>query len=129
MPMGKDYAKMMPSSMDPNEAMAGGGSPTGVMQNVDMLREQVMGQLETSGVFNAISNDAEMQEILALVEELVQAMISGDRNAMAQNPLMQILSSAPPQQGPQGPAAAGPAGPGGGGMPGPGGMPPMPGGM
>jgi hypothetical protein len=122
--MGKDYAKMMPASMNPNEAMAGGGSPTAVMENVDMMREQVMAQLESVGVFNSVSNDAEMQEILALVEELVQAMISGDQNALAQNPLMQILGSAPQQQAP---AAPGPA-MGGGGMPG-GGMPPMPGGM
>lgn len=123
----KDYAKMMPASMNPNEAMAGGGSPTAEMQQIDQMREQIMAELESKGVFNAVTNDAEMQEVLGLVEELVQAMMSGDRNAMAQNPLMQILGGEAAQgPAPAQAAAPAPAGPGGGmpggGMPGPGGM-------
>lgn len=118
MAKGKDYAKMMPASMNPNEAMAGGGSPTAEMQQIDQMREQIMAELEAKGVFNAVTNDAEMQEVLGLVEELVQAMISGDRNAMAQNPLMQILGG----QAAQGPAPAQAGEMPGGGMPGPGGM-------
>lgn len=112
----KDYASMMPASPRPDEAMAGGGSPTGAMQEVDMMREQIMMQLEQMGVFNAISSDQEMQEILALVEDLVQAMLSGDQEAMAQNPLMQILGAQQAAPGPE----AGMAG--GGMMPGPEGM-------
>ena len=120
---------MMHASPNPNEAMAGGGSPTSAMQNADVMREQIMGQLEQMGIFNAISNDQEMKEVLGLVEDLVQAMLTGDQNKMAQNPLMQILGAAGGQQ-----AAAPAPGPemGGGGMPGGGmpggGMPPMPGG-
>lgn len=123
--MAKDYSQMMPASMNPNEAMAGGGSPTKQMTQVDQMREQIMAELEAKGVFNAITNDAEMKEVLALVEELVQAMISGDRNKMAQNPLMQLLGGQPAQAQAQAPQAAGgpamqaPPMPGGGGMPGP----------
>lgn len=121
----KDYAGMMPASMNPNEAMAGGGSPTGVMKNVDRVREAIMEELENRGLFNEVSNDAEMQEVLSLVENLVQALIKGDQQAVEQNPLTQVLA-AQPVQGAQG-AAPMPQGPQGGGMPG-GGMP-GPGGM
>lgn len=124
--MAKDYSQMMPASMNPNEAMAGGGSPTAQMTQIDQMREQIMQELENRGVFNAVTNDAEMKEVLGLVEELVQAMISGDRNKMAQNPLMQLLGGQPaqaqaatPAPAAGGPAMQAPPMPGGGGMPGP----------
>lgn len=106
----KDYAGMMgasptpKASPNPDEQMAGGGSVTGATQQVDMMREQIIAQLEQKGVFNQIQGDQEMQEIMALVDQLVEAMAAGDQQAVMQNPLMQLLGAqspgqAAPQQG------------------------------
>jgi hypothetical protein len=101
----KDFAGMMGATPRPkasnklDERMQGGGSPTQMTQQVDMMREQIVSELEKRGVFNQVKNDQDMDEIMALVDELVEAMAAGDQQAVMQNPLMELLGGAAPQEG------------------------------
>ena len=93
-PMTSPTGGPMPqASASPFEMMAGGGSPTQMTQEGDRIKETIMQRLEEKGVFNVIVDDNQMQELMALVEDLVEAVMSEDKQRMAENPLTQVLAA------------------------------------
>ncbi len=81
------------ASGSPFEQMQGGGSVTGMTQEADMIKEKIIQQLEEKGVFNVIVDDNQMQELMMLVEDLVEAVMADDKMRMSENPLVQVLAA------------------------------------
>lgn len=108
---------------------AGGPSMSGMNgMNPDAMRQEIMSLLEQKGVFESASSETEKAELLALIDELVEAMQNGDQAAIQSSPIMQMLASEPSGEQQMAPASQAPMG---GGMPQGGGgmMPPGGGGM
>lgn len=102
---------------------AGGPSMNGMNgMNPDAMRQEIMSLLEQKGVFQSATSETEKAELLALIDELVEAMQNGDQAKIQSSPIMQMLASEPAGQQQMAPTSNAPMG--GGGM-----MPPGGGGM
>lgn len=95
---------------------AGGTSMNGMNgMNPDAMRQEIMTLLEQKGIFQSLETEAEKAEILALIDELVEAMQNGDQAKIQSSPIMQMLASEPAGEPQAAPASMGMLAPGGGG--------------
>ena len=79
------------------------GAPKGNAQ-LDQVRQQILGQLEQMGVLAQIKDEAQKANLMALVDELAQAVVAGDQAAIQNNPITKMLQQGAAPQGaaPQG---------------------------
>lgn len=99
--MNNNYADMAQAPM-PQETQQADPAKT------DQLREDIIRALEQQGVMEKLQSEQEMNEILQLVDQLVEAMINGDQAAMQENPLLPLIAGQPAEMA--GPEAAPPQG-------------------
>lgn len=96
--MQKDYSQMMPTPAEaPMEPKADPGK-------TDKLREDIIAALEKQGVMEKLTSEQEINEIMQLVDQLVEAMASGDQAAIQENPLLPLIAGQPEEMA--GPEAA-----------------------
>jgi hypothetical protein len=88
--MNKNYADMAMAPA-PEEATTPQADPA----KTDQLREDIISALEKQGVMEKLTSEQEMNEIMQLVDQLVEAMINGDQAAMQQNPLLPLIAGEP----------------------------------
>jgi len=97
--MQQDFASMVPQGK-PKEKQQADPAKT------DKLREDILNALEEKGVMEKLTTDQEVNEIMQLVDQLVEAMVSGDQAAMQENPLLALIAGQPGEMA--GPEAAAP---------------------
>lgn len=114
----------MPAEQPQAPAKPAGGMNMNGMNgmNPDAMRQEIMTLLEQKGVFESATSETEKAELLALIDELVEAMQNGDQAKIQSSPIMQMLASEPAGEQQMAPTSNAPMG--GGGM-----MPPGGGGM
>jgi len=83
--MQKNYAEMMPMAQE-------APTPKADPVKTDKLREDILSALEQKGVMEKLKTDDEINEIMQLVDQLVEAMASGDQAAVQQNPLLPLIA-------------------------------------
>jgi hypothetical protein len=102
--MQKDYSQMMPAPATAEAPMEATADPN----KTDKLREDILAALEKQGVMEQLTTEEEINEIMQLVDQLVEAMASGDQAAIQENPLLPLIAGQP--EGMAGPEAAAPQG-------------------
>lgn len=97
--MQQDFASMVPPTEGETNQKA---DPA----KTDKLREDILNALEEKGVMESLTSEEEVNEIMQLVDQLVEAMVSGDQAAVQENPLLALIAGEPGQMA--GPEAAAP---------------------
>ena len=57
----------------------------------DRLRESIIQALQEKGVMDKLANEGEIQEVMAQVDQLAEAIVKGDKAAIKDNPVTVLL--------------------------------------